>query len=133
MSVVIPHIPGLEDTFPCPATVYLPGHMGALVAHQFVVHFKRLDTEARNALSERHIAGEVSVQGVLDEVVAGWGGMLDAHKNPVEYSHEVRVATDKVYAGVEHAMALSWFNYAFINQRAAAEKNSKALSGTGTA
>lgn len=133
MSVVIPHIPGLEDTFPCPATVYLPGHMGALVAHQFVVHFKRIPSDVRDDLSNRYIAKELSLQGLLNEVVGGWGGMLDADKNEVAYSPEVRAETEKVYAGVEQAMGMSWYDHAFVNQRDAAAKNLKALSGTGTA
>lgn len=133
MSVVIPHIPGLNDTFPCPATVYLPGDMGAYVAHKFVVHFKRQKGEERDALSKRYIAGEVNLQGLLNEVVGGWGDMLDKNKEPVPYSPEVRVETEKVYPGIEHAMAVSWYDHAFVNQRDAAEKNSKALSGTGTA
>lgn len=133
MSVVIPHIPGLEDTFPCPATVYLPGVMGALVAHQFVVHFRRLDGKTRDALNARHVSGDITLQAMLDEVVAGWGGMLDKDKNEVAYSREVRAETENVYPGTEHAMAVSWYDHAFVNQRSAAAKNLKALSGTGTA
>jgi len=134
MTVVIPKIAaGLKPTFSSPATVYLPGDGGEHVAHKFNVHFKRLKSTERDELSKKYIGGEINTAQLLDAVAQGWDGMLDEIGNPVPYSKEVRTATEAVYSGVEQAMAVSWFDHAFINQREAAIKNLKALSGTGTA
>jgi hypothetical protein len=126
-------ISNLKPVFDCPATLYLPADNGAMVAHAYSVQFKRLTTTERDALQKRFAAGEMTQRQVLDEVVTGWGGMQDEHGNPVPYSHAERVATDDVYAGLEQSMAVTWFDHAFVNQRDAAVKNSKALSTTTTA
>jgi len=125
-------ISNLKPVFDCPATLYLPADGGAVVAHAYSVQFKRLTTTERDALSKRFAAGEITQRELLDTVVCGWGGMHDEHGNAVSYSHAERVATDDVYAGLEQSMAVAWFDHAYMNQREAAVKNSKAPSGTTT-
>ena len=92
--------------------------------------FKRLKKEERDALQQRFTQGEIKQPQLLDEIVAGWGGMLDEQGQPVPYSHAERAATELVWAGVEEAMAVSWFDHFFTHQRLAAEKNSSAPSST---
>lgn len=142
---------GLKPTVTCAARLYLPDDGGQFYVHEFKVVFKRLPTARRDELSELYSTGkqvEVFVAGataptvetkrittpeLLDEVVEGWGDMLDEHGNPVPYSHEERRATELVYAGLEQAMAVSWYDTFFTHQRDAATKNSKAPSGTTSA
>lgn len=126
-------ISGLKPTIACPATLYLPADGGAQVPYKFDVHFKRQTTSERNALNERFVKGEITQRQMLDEVVVGWGGMLDEAGQPVPYSIAERIATDELYPGLEQAMAVSWYDNAFVNQREAAVKNSKAPSVTGSA
>ena len=145
-------ISGLKPIIVSPATLYLAGDSGTLVPHKFDVHFKRLTTDERDKLHARYTLGEVvpqpALDGVeqppvnvppltdgqlLDELVEGWGGMLDEAGQPVPYSHAERKATDAVYAGLEQAMVVSWYDHAFINQRDARVKNSKAPSSTTSA
>ncbi|MBF9263395.1 hypothetical protein [Paracidovorax cattleyae] len=123
----------LKPTITCPATLYLPGDNGEHVKVDFAVLFKRQKTEERNGLNDRYVKGELTMPQLLDEVVVGWDGFRDEQGQPVPYSHEMRVATDNEYPGLEQAMAVSWFDHAFINQRDAAVKNSKAQSGTTSA
>lgn len=125
-------ISGLKPTIACPATLYLPADGGAQVPHKFDVHFKRQTTSERNALNERFVKGEITQRQMLDEVVVGWGGMLDEAGQAVPYSVAERIAADEAYSGVEQAMAVSWFDNIFVNQREAAVKNSKAPSVIGT-
>ena len=150
-------ISGIKPTVTCPATLYLPADGGTFVAHQFEVVFKRLPSDVRDKLHERYTVGYlVDVPAtpstatepgaaptqvrkflthaeLLDEIVDGWGGMLDENGAPVPYSHAERRATDRVFGGLEQAMAVSWYEHFFVHQREAAQKNSGAQSGTTSA
>lgn len=123
-------ISAAKPIVPCPAQVFLAGDNGARVLHAFTVNFKRLKTAARDELNDRYVAGDLTMRALLNEIVMGWGGMLDEAGEPVPYTIEERIATDDEYPGTEQAILLSWFENFFINQREAAIKNSKALSGT---
>lgn len=140
-------ISGLKPTIECPATLYLPGDDGKRVAHQFKVHFRRQRASERDALSLRYTKGDavkdavtgattyvpIAVGQLLDEVVMGWGGMLDEAGQSVPYSHAERRETEDENPGLEQAMAVSWYDNVFINQREAAIKNSGAPSATTSA
>lgn len=127
MSVVISKAKPLVE---CPATLFIPADGGGFEKHEFTVIFKRLSKEVRDDLNERFIKGDIKNGQLLDEVVHGWGGMLDADGQPVPYSSAERMATENAFPGTEEAMCVSWFDHFFVHQRAAAEKNSKALSST---
>ena len=145
-------ISGLKPIITCPATLFLPGDNGEHIKHQFTVDFKRISTQERDDLhlaytigrkvTQPDVAGTaqpvvktvtVSLPELLDQIVVGWGGMLDENGNPVPYSHEERRAADVEFTGLEQAMAVSWYDHFFIHQREAATKNSKAQSGTTSA
>lgn len=145
-------ISGIKPTVTCPATLYLPNDGGELVAHKFDVIFRRLKEDERDELQKRYVLGytvetpaakadaapqqerrSLTNAELLDTVVEGWGGMSDEHGSPVPYSHAERRATNLLYPGLEQAMAVSWFDHFFINQRDAALKNSGAQSGTTSA
>jgi hypothetical protein len=144
-------ISGLKPTITLPARLHLPDDGGKFFVHEFDVVFKRLPTERRDELHAMYSIGKrvetvaegaseptvevkrISTPELLDEIVEGWERMLDEHGNPVPYSHEERRATDLVYAGLEQAMAVSWYDHIFIHQREAAQKNSGAQSGTTSA
>jgi hypothetical protein len=130
MTVVIS---GLKPTIKCPASLHIPTDDGTFHVHKFDVIFKRQSKEQRDALQKRFTAGEITGPQMLDELVEGWGGMLDAQGQPVAYSHAERRATEQQFPGIEEAMAVAWFDMAFMHQRVAAEKNSKAQSVTSTA
>ena len=146
MAVVIS---GLKPIVTCPATLYLPDDGGVFFEHKFTVDFKRLTNEQREALHQRFTAnvlpsGPAANAGgvgqepltsaqLLDEIVEGWGGMLDGQGQPVPYSSAERRATDSVYPGLEQAMVVSWYDHFFKHQREAALKNSAARSGTTSA
>lgn len=135
------------------ATVYFAGDRGALIAHPFEAHFKRLTQSERAELNAWNTAGKrpapadgsrdaekdangdvpFTVADLLDAAVGGWGGMLDEHGQPVPYSHAERRATEEAFPGVELAMVVAWYDTMWINQRAAKEKNSAAPSATGSA
>lgn len=123
----------LKPTFTAPAALYLPGDNGEHEVVNFEVEFKRQPAKERDALNNRYLKGEITISQLLDEIVVGWKGFADASGQPVPYSHAERQETDAEYSGVEQAMAVSWFDHAFINQRAAAVKNSKAPSLTTSA
>lgn len=144
-------ISGLKPTVTCPAHLHLPDDGGTFYVHKFEVVFKRLPTERRDELNELYSVGKrtetlvagatepkveikrISTDELLDEVVDGWGLMLDEHGAPVPYSHAERRATELVYAGLGQAMAVAWYDTFFVHQREAAQKNSKAQSGTTSA
>lgn len=144
-------ISGLKPTIPCAARLYSPAGNGQFHVHEFEVIFKRLPTARRDELSELYSVGKreetfvagateptvevkrISTAELLDEVVEGWGGMLDEQGKPVPYSHEERKATELEYAGLEQAMAVAWYDTFFVHQREAAQKNSVAQSGTTSA
>ena len=145
-------ISGLKPFIVCPAILFLAGDNGTFVQHKFEAHFKRLTTQERDKLHARYTLGDVvpqpALDGVeqpplrvppltdsqlLDEVMLGWGGMLDEAGQTVPYSHEERKATEAEYPGTEQAMAVSWYEQAFINQRDARVKNSRAPSATTSA
>lgn len=130
MAVVIS---GLKPTIKCTASLHIPMDDGAFHVHKFDVIFKRLNKEQRDDLQKRFTAGDIKTAQILDEVVEGWGGMLDAQGQPVAYSQAERQATELQFPGTEEAMAVAWFDMAFMHQRAAAEKNSVAQSATSTA
>lgn len=116
-------------TFSCPATVYLPSDNGQAIAHRFSVVFRRVKSSEFLQLAKEADAGMTNRQ-LLDKVVAGWGGMLDANGTDVPYSQVERIATEEEYPGTEMAMAVAFWDHAQINQRQAAEKNSAAPSVT---
>lgn len=135
------------------AILYLPGDRGELVAHEFEVQFKRPTKDEREQFNawmaagkrpapvdgsrdaEKDADGKVPflVTHLLDETVAGWGGMLDEQGQPVPYTHAERRATDQVYDGLESAMGVAWYSTFWINQREAKEKNFVTPSRTGSA
>jgi len=147
-------ISGLKPIVICPATVYLVGDNGEQIPHHFDVEFRRMTTVERNTLNEKYAIGydvpveidaadpdqtprtkrvHLSNAELLDEIVVGWGKMLDENGQPVPYSHAERLATENEYSGLEQAMVVSWLDHFFFNQREAAIKNSKAQSGTASA
>ena len=126
-------ISGLKSLIVCAASLFLPADNGTLFEPKFEVHFKRLTTTQRDELNRKFAAGEITVRQLLDEVVVGWGGMSDENGDVVTYSHAERIATDDAYPGTEQSMGVAWFDSAFVNQREAAIKNSKALSATTSA
>jgi hypothetical protein len=145
-------ISGLKPTVTCPAELFLPDDNGTFHVHKFDTIFKRLPEGERDELHKRYTLGYVvevpapkadaaptqehrrlSNAELLDKVVAGWGGMLDENGNAVPYSHEERRSTNQAYPGLEQAMAVCWFDHLFVNQGAAAQKNSAAPSGTTSA
>lgn len=146
-------IAALSSLVVATATAYFAGDRGALIAHPFEVHFRRLPQSERAELNAWHVAGkrpepadgpraaERDTQGnvpfdvadLLDAVVGGWGGMLDEHGQPVPYSAAERRATEEAFPGVEAAMVVAWYDTMWINQRSAKEKNSAAPSPTGSA
>lgn len=143
MTVVIS---GLKPTITCPATLYIPVDGGKFHAHVFSVIFKRMPADQRDALNQDYLAGKLTTTELLDKVVDGWGGaldddgqvipgtgMLDASGQSVPYSAEERKATNIAWPGLEEAMGVSWYDHLFYQQRDAARKNSKALSGTTSA
>ncbi|WOI45843.1 hypothetical protein [Acidovorax sp. BLS4] len=130
MAVKVSH---LKPTFTAPAAVYLPGDGGAHERVDFEVHFKRQPGRERDALNDRYLKGEIKNAELLDEIVVGWRGFNDEAGQPVPYSHEERREAEAEYSGVESAMVVSWYDHAFIHQREAAVKNSKAPSLTTSA
>lgn len=129
MAVVIAN-PQIKPTVECPATLYIRIDGGNFAKHEFSVVFHRLKKEERDSLQERFTKGEITMQELLDKVVAGWGGMLDENQQPVPYSHAERRETEQVFHGLEQAMSVAWFDNFFFHQRQAAEKNSVAPSST---
>ena len=121
-------ISGLNPFVVCFATLYLPADHGTLFEHKYEVHFKRLTTTQRDELNGKFVKGDITVRQLLDEVVSGWAGMRNEEGAEVPYSHAERIATDECYSGTEQSMGVAWFESAFVNQREAAIKNSKALS-----
>lgn len=145
-------ISGIKPTVTCPATLYLPDDGGKFFAHEFDVIFKRLTSDERDELHDQYTNGylvdepatepggtptqvrkRLTHTELLDKIVEGWRGMLDESGAPVPYSHQERRATELVYAGLEQAMAVSWYDHFFVHQREAAQKNSRAQSGTTSA
>ncbi len=123
-------ISGLKPTIEASATLFLAEGNGVYFSHKFSVYFKRIPTSRRDELNAQFAAGKLTVRELLDEVVSGWSGMTDENNIEVPYSHAERAATDEVYPGTDQAIAVSWFDVAFINQREASIKNSKAQSDT---
>jgi len=131
MAVVIAN-PLLKPTITVPAVLHLPADNGAYVAHKFEVIFRRMKTDERDDINERAGTGKIKQTQMLDEIVVGWGGMLDENGNPVPYTHAERVATNIAWPGTEEAMAVAWYDSVYFTQREAARKNSLAQSGTTT-
>lgn len=129
MAVVIANSQ-IKPTVECPAVLYIPIDMGQFAKHKFSVLFHRLKKEERDSLQQQYIKDEITLQQLLDKIVAGWGGMLDENQQPVAYSIAVRAETEQAFPGMEQAMAVAWFDHLFVHQRQAAEKNSVAPSST---
>lgn len=127
------HISSARPTVNVPATLYLLADGGGHEAVPFTVEFRRCSTSERDELNARWIAGELKLPELLDALVCGWAGLYDQAGQPVPYSHTERRAADESYSGLEQAMAVAWFDHAFINQRQAALKNCAAPSATGLA
>lgn len=121
-------ISGLKPTITVLVSLFLAADNGQLFEHKFSVDFKRVTAQQRDALNKKFSSGEITVPELLDEVVVGWGGMLDENDIAVPYSHEERRATDNDYPGTDQSIGVAWFDTSFINQREAAIKNSKELS-----
>lgn len=129
MSVVIVNSQ-VKPIVECPATLFIPVDKGQFAKHEFTVVFVRQRKDARDALQKRYIDGAITMSQLLDEVVSGWGGMLDANGQPVPYSHAERAEANQEWIGLEEAMVVSWFDHLFVHQREAAVKNSAAPSST---
>lgn len=129
MAVVIANS-NIKPTIECPATLYIPIDGGKFAKHEFSVLFHRLKKERRDALQEQYAKSNIKLFQLLNEVVAGWGGMLDANSQPVPYSHAERMETEAAFPGLEEAVAIAWFDHFFVHQREAAQKNSVEPSST---
>jgi len=102
----------IKPTFTAPVVMRVPGD-GQVEEVRFNASFKRLSKTENDALQAKLDAKSIRDKELLDQVLAGWDGLLAQDGTPFACTPENRASAVEDWMTFEAALVYSYFEYAY--------------------